>query len=66
MPDRTRLEERVAHLARAVDELSDVVARQDRTIATLERRIALLLEREAGREADAGGVQIADRRPPHW
>ena len=36
--DQTHLEERVAHLIRAVDELSDVVARQDRMIAALASR----------------------------
>ena len=45
------LEERVAHLIRAVDDLSAVVARQDREIATLTRRVEMLMEREAEREA---------------
>ena len=67
MTDTTRLEERLAHLTRALDDLSDVVARQDAQIARLERRLALLLDREAEREAEAGGtVPLADQRPPHW
>ena len=65
--DRQGLEERIAHLERTLAEVSDVVARQDRSIATLERRVALLLQREAERELDAGGgVVLGDETPPHW
>ncbi|MFN3663254.1 SlyX family protein [Yoonia sp.] len=62
-----QLEEKIAHLTRSVDDLSDIVARQDKDIALLTRRVALLMEREANRDQDAdGGVVIADQRPPHW
>ncbi|MCZ7676556.1 MAG: SlyX family protein [Roseovarius sp.] len=61
------IEEHIAHLTRTVDELSDVVARQQREIATLTRRVQLLIEREAGRQDEAGGgAFFADERPPHW
>jgi len=61
------IEERLAHLTRAADDLSDIVARQDAEIAVLKRRVALLLDREAAREADGdGAVALADRPPPHW
>jgi len=60
------LEERIAHLTRSVDDLSDVVARQAREIERLSRRVGLLMEREAAREAEGGGVPLADQRPPHW
>ncbi|MCX7646736.1 MAG: SlyX family protein [Rhodobacteraceae bacterium] len=66
MTDTTALEERIAHLTRTVEDLSDVVAAQAREIDTLRRRLALLLEREAGREAEAGTIPLADRPPPHW
>lgn len=66
MADLTRLEEKLAHLARAVEDLSDTVARQEREIARLEARIGLLIEREAEREAEAGNVVLADQKPPHW
>ena len=69
MPDETlhRLEERIAHLIRANDELSDVVAEHATRIADLERRVAILMRREAERELDQGGtVPLADQRPPHW
>lgn len=60
-------EEQIAHLMRAVEELSDVVTRQGREIERLSRRVGLLLERAAERETDGGGgVPLADERPPHW
>ena len=60
------MEEQIAHLSRAVEDLSDVVAAQAREIDRLTRRMALLLEREAERETGAGGIPLADQRPPHW
>ncbi len=61
------LEEQIAHLTRALDDLSDVVTRQEREIALLTRRVQLLLEREAERESDlGGGITLGDERPPHW
>jgi SlyX protein len=65
MSDLVAIEERIAHLIRAVDDLSDVVARQAREIAVLERRVAMLMEREAEREAEAARNAPVDR-PPHW
>jgi SlyX protein len=63
----TAHEERLAHLIRTVDELSDIVARQEREIARLGRRLNLLMEREAEREvAEGGSVPLADQKPPHW
>ena len=66
MTDPTDIEERIAHLTRAVEDLSDIVTAQGREIEALNRRIGLLLAREAEREADAGTVPLADQRPPHW
>ncbi|MDG4647256.1 SlyX family protein [Roseibacterium sp. SDUM158017] len=67
MSDRNDLEEVLAHLVRTVDDLSDVVARQDAEIARLTSRVQTLMAREAEREADAGGqVPLADQKPPHW
>lgn len=61
------LETRVAELLRTVDDLSETVARQDRDIATLTRRVEMLMHREATREAEGtGGVVMADERPPHY
>ena len=67
MTDITHLEEQIAHLTRTVDDLSDIVARQETELALATRRLAMLMEREASREFDAGGsVPLADQRPPHW
>ncbi len=66
-PDRDRLEERLAHLERALDDLSDMVTQQGAEIDRLTRRVAMLMEREAGREFSEGGtVPLADQKPPHW
>ncbi len=67
MADSTHLEEQIAHLTRTVEELSDIVARQETELAQATRRLAMLMQREASRELDAGGtVPLADQRPPHW
>jgi SlyX protein len=62
--DVTALEEGVAHLIGAVEDLSGVVARPDREIAGLSRRVALLTARVAQREADEGAPPID--KPPHY
>ena len=62
-----QLEERVAHLLKSVDDMSDIVARQDTEIAILTRRVQLLMEREAAREYSDGAAEIVgDERPPHY
>lgn len=62
-----QLEEALAHVTRLAEDLSDVAARQELALTRLERRIGLLMTREAEREADAAGtVPLADQRPPHW
>jgi SlyX protein len=66
MTDLTPLEERLAHLTRTVEDLSDVVARQEREIAVLTRRVAMLIEREIDREAGGMEAPAASQRPPHW
>lgn len=63
----TDLQERIAHLERVAEDLSDTVARQDREIGRLTHRVAMLMEREAEREvATSGGIPLADEKPPHW
>lgn len=62
-----KLEEQLAHLMRSVDDLSDIVARQETEIATLTRRVHMLMQREGEREAAGGeGVVIGNDRPPHY
>jgi Uncharacterized protein conserved in bacteria len=67
MTDTRHLEEQIAHLTRTLDDLSEVVAAQQAEIDRLTRRVAMLMAREAEREADGGGaVTLGDERPPHW
>jgi SlyX protein len=67
MTDQTHLEEKIAHLTRTVDDLSDIVARQETELSRLAHCVKMLMEREASREMDTGGtIPLADQRPPHW
>ncbi|QFT61871.1 SlyX protein [Roseivivax halotolerans] len=62
-----RIEERLAELLRQTDELSEVIARQDRELDRLQGQVALLLRREAERESDQTGAHLyGDEKPPHW
>jgi len=62
-----KLEEQIAHLTRTVEDLSDVVTRQETEIATLTRRVHMLMQREGEREAaSSGAVALGDERPPHY
>ncbi|WP_299968407.1 SlyX family protein [uncultured Roseobacter sp.] len=62
-----KLEEQIAHLTRTVEDLSDVVARQESEIATLTRRVVMLMQREGEREQQSsGGIVVGDERPPHY
>ncbi|TNJ47828.1 SlyX family protein [Phaeobacter sp. B1627] len=61
------LEEQIAYLNRTVDELNDIVARQQTDIEQLKRRVGMLMEREANREAESTGAAVfGDERPPHY
>ncbi|MCE8008509.1 SlyX family protein [Aestuariivita sp.] len=61
------IEEKLAHMTRIVEDLSDVVARQAGEIDTLTRRVEMLMRREADREAqNPGAVVLGDERPPHY
>ncbi len=60
------IEEKLAHLIRHTDDLSDVVTAQAARIETLERQVAYLMNRERGREEGEGSIHLGDERPPHW
>lgn len=63
----TEIEEKLAHLTRAVDDLSDVVARQQDEISVLKRRVQMLLERAAQQETDQGSyIYTGPEKPPHY
>ncbi|KPQ08334.1 MAG: SlyX protein [Rhodobacteraceae bacterium HLUCCA12] len=62
-----RIEEQIAHLARAIDDMSDILHAQDAEIARLKRLLGQLAEREAERMVQDGAqVPLADQKPPHW
>ena len=61
------LEEKVAHLTRITEDLSDIIARQDKEIDRLRTQVDRLILREAEREsADTGGIVVGHERPPHY
>jgi len=61
------LEEKIAHLTHTVEELSDVMAKQDSELRRLSLIVDHLAQRAKGREEDGGGVFIlGDERPPHY
>ena len=61
------LEEQIAHLTRTIDDLNEVVTRQQSEIADLTRKVDLLLTREAERVSQQdGGIFFGDERPPHY
>jgi len=62
-----KLEEQITHLTHTVDELSEIIARQEGEIVTLNRRVHMLMQREGERDASSGGAVImGDERPPHY
>ena len=62
-----QLEEKIAHLTRSVDDLSEVVARQDTEITRLTALVDVLVNRARDADQDGGGgVILGDERPPHY
>nr|WP_092890608.1 SlyX family protein [Roseicitreum antarcticum] len=60
-------EEQLAHLSRAVEDLSHIVTAQADEIDLLTRRVAMLLEHARDRQdTGSGAVVLGDERPPHW
>lgn len=67
MPDRLdAIEEKLAHLEHAVNELSDVVARQQKELDRAQERNQRLLDKIAAMESDAGASATAFEKPPHY
>lgn len=60
----TTLESHVAEQARMLEELSDVIARQQREIDRLTARLEHSVERLGALEAQAPAP--ANEKPPHW
>ena len=67
MEDRVEaLEVHVMHLMRTFEELSDLSHQQADEIKRLNRRLELLLEREAQRQHDSSEPPPPDQKPPHY
>ena len=60
------LEEKVAHLERALNDLSDVVARQQKELDLALQRNQRLLDKIAALESDSGPSATAYEKPPHY
>ena len=60
------LEEKIAHLERALNELSDVVARQQKELDLALQRNQRLLDKIAALESDSGPSATAYEKPPHY
>ncbi|MDX1594742.1 MAG: SlyX family protein [Gammaproteobacteria bacterium] len=63
--DLTRLEERLAHQEHAVNELSDVLHRQQQRLDRLEALCRQLGDRLATLQ-QGGAVDPTDEKPPHY
>lgn len=61
-----RLELKIAYLERANTELSDVVYRQQREIADLEERFAVLKERFEALKSQPTQYTAEEEKPPHY
>jgi SlyX protein len=60
------IEEKLAHLERAVNELSDVVARQQKELDRAKDRHQRLMDKMAAMESDLGASATAEEKPPHY
>lgn len=60
-----RLEVMLTEQERTIGELSDVIARQDREIEELRRRLDVIARRLVSVE-EASAPEIASQKPPHW
>jgi SlyX protein len=60
------IEEKLAFLERAVNELSDVVARQQKELDRATDRHQRLLDKLAAMESDWGPSATAEEKPPHY
>ena len=60
------IEEKLAHLERAVAELSDVVARQQKELDRALDRNQRLMDKIAALESDFGPSATPHEKPPHY
>jgi SlyX protein len=61
-----QVQSKIAYLDRAVNELSDVVFRQQNDIKTLEAQVRMLRERLQGTQFEETQRTAEQERPPHY
>jgi len=67
MTDRIEsIEIKLAHLERAVSEISDVVARQQKELERAIDRNQRLMDKVAALESDSTASATAEEKPPHY
>jgi SlyX protein len=67
MTDRlAAIEEKVAFLERAMSEISDVVARQQKELERALDRNQRLMDKIAALESDFGAGAAGEEKPPHY
>jgi SlyX protein len=65
-PRLDAIEEKLAHLERAVADISDVVARQQKQLDAALDRNQRLMEKISAIESDFGPSATAHEKPPHY
>ncbi len=60
------LETKLAHVEHTVNELSDIIARQQREIDAARGQVKQLALRLAGLEAPQGAGSASEEKPPHY
>ncbi len=67
MSERIELiEEKLAHLERAVNELSDAVVRQQKELDRALDRSQRLMDKLSALESESGASATAHEKPPHY
>ena len=64
--DPDAIEEELAHLERAMAQISDVVARQQKELDRALDRNQRLMDKLAALESDVGTSATAHEKPPHY
>jgi|TARA_B110000305_G_C19461421_1_gene654694 SlyX protein len=65
--DSIIIEEKLSHIMKSLDELSDIVAKHETTITLSTSRIEKLMNMLAEKELESGGAAyFQDDKPPHY
>ena len=66
-PILDEIEEKLSHIMKSLDELSDIVAKHETTISLSASRIEKLMSTLAEKELESGGAAyFQDDKPPHY